>query len=271
MTQSTSNKQNPKGLLAIFKGESGEGKSVGALSFPNAYVFEFDRKMPSITTKHFPGKEIYWDSFENIFQIDATLAELSNNCPYETLISDSLTHLVILVLNSMGQIKGEDPVSMMKNLVPTKGGKKQAEMMGFDYYNAETNFVERFWINALKQLWIRPGNPKNVIITAHLMTSEHPNMVTGITTRTRRIVTAGRSVAAYVPTEFDDMYHFAYETDMETGRNKRYVLTDNFGEDSAKTSFLLPEKIEFTGTPPLYEDGDFYKKFQKLINNDITI
>jgi hypothetical protein len=58
---------------------------------------------------------------------------------------------------------------------------------------------------------------------------------------------------------------------MQTGRNKRYVLTDNFGEDSAKTSFLLPEKIEFTGTPPLYEDGDFYKKFQKLINNDITI
>src|SRR5208337_39519 len=163
MPSTTDQTVSDKGIFALFKGDSGSGKSVGALSWPNPYVFDFDRKMPTIAMKHFPGKKIDWDIFKDVFEIQTKLNSFEKDCPYETLISDSITHLVILILNTMGQIKGEDPVSMMKKLVGTRGGKEQASMMGFDYYNAETNFIERYWINALKQLWARPGNPKNVI------------------------------------------------------------------------------------------------------------
>jgi hypothetical protein len=66
LIQSAKDKQTEKGLLAIFKGDSGEGKSVAALSFPNAYVFDFDRKMPSIAQKHFPESETDFETFEDI-------------------------------------------------------------------------------------------------------------------------------------------------------------------------------------------------------------
>ena len=113
MPQSTKDTQSSKGLLAIFKGESGEGKSVAALSFPNAYVFDFDRKMPSIATKHFPESEIYWDTFEDIFQIDQRLIEFSISCPYETLIVDSITGLVNICMDSVGQVKNESVTEIL--------------------------------------------------------------------------------------------------------------------------------------------------------------
>ena len=250
MPQSTSNKQNPKGLLAIFKGESGEGKSVGALSFPNAYVFDFDRKMPSIATKHFPGKEIYWDSFENIFQIDATLAELSKyNCPYETLIVDSITGLVNIVMDSVGLVKGE---SVTEILSRTSSGKnKTIEMMGIDYYSAEDRFCTYF-IDRLKSLWVRDGNPKHVIVVAHVVTVDSsPDLKTKVITRTRSIVSKGKKFAAWLPTGFDNVYIFGRKLPDMGDINqtvKRIIKTEAYDEDSAKCSYSFPETIEFTNS-----------------------
>src|SRR5882724_1729848 len=130
MPQSTSNYEDKHGLLAIFKGESGEGKSVAALSFPNVYVFDFDRKMPSIAMKHFPEKEFHWDTFEDIFEIDAKLNELFSICPYETIIVDSITGLVNIVMESVGMVKKESVPDILRR-VTTKSNT--IEMMGIDY------------------------------------------------------------------------------------------------------------------------------------------
>lgn len=249
MPQTNKNAQNEKGLLAIFKGESGEGKSVGALSFPNAYVFDFDRKMPSIFNKHFPEKEVFFDTFENIFQIDAVLADLSNNCPYETLIVDSITGLVNIVMDSVGMVKNE---SVTEILARTTGSKnKTIEMMGIDYYSAEDRFCTYF-IDRLKNLWARDGNPKHVIIVAHVVTVDSaPDLKTKVVTRTRSIVSKGRKFAAWLPTGFDNVYIFGRklpdlgEIDQTV---KRIVLTEAFGEDSAKCSYSFPETIEFTNS-----------------------
>jgi hypothetical protein len=181
-----------------------------------------------------------------------------------------LTALGIQCLNTTGNLKGEKALELIKKLRQTQGGK-QVEMMSIDYYNAQVNFIERYWLDILKAMWARPGNPKNVIVIAHVMTTESsPDLKTKIVTRTRSIVTAGKAISAYIPTAFDDAWHFAYEMD-ENGRNRRIALTDGIGEDSAKTSYRLPFKIDFTGTPPLYEDGDLYKKFKKIVSGDITL
>jgi hypothetical protein len=266
MPSTTDQQPENQGIFALFKGDSGSGKSVGALSFPNPYVFDFDKKMPNIALKHFPNKKIDYDTFENVFQVQDKLNSFYSFCPYETLIFDTLTSLVVTILNTVGSVKGEDPVAMMKNM------KKMGEgLVGYDYYNAETNFIERYLLDACKALFVRAGNPKNIIFIAHVMTSESaPDMKTKIVTRTRRIVTAGRSVAAYIPTQFDDKWHFAYRIGND-GRNERVALTESIGEDFAGTSFRLPAEIEFTGKPPFFEEGNLYKKFMKIISGDISL
>ena len=280
MPSTKDTQQEDRGIFALFKGDSGSGKSVGALSFcdPNndgsapGFVFDNDKKMPGVAQKHFPDKEIHYETYPDIFTHAEKLNEFSIHCPYETIIEDSMTSLSINCLNSVGDLKGEKAIDMLKNLKRTASGGKMVELMTIDYYNAQVNFFERYWFDALKALWARPGNPKNVIIIAHVMTTESaPDLHTKIVTRTRSIVTAGRAISAFVPTVFDDMWHFCYEIDQVTGRNRHIVLTEGLGEDSAKTSFMLPYKIDFSGEAPLYSDGNLYKKVQKIIKGDMSL
>lgn len=245
MSQSTKNLQTEKGLLAIFKGDSGTGKSVAALSFPNSYTFDFDRKMPSIAQKHFPDKECHWDTFEDIFQIDEQLKEFNNHCPYETLIVDSITGLVNICVDSVGQVKGESVTEILSRT----SKKGTIEMMGIDYYSAEDRFCTYF-IDRLKTLWARDGNPRHVIIVAHVVTVESsPDLKTKLVTRTRSIVSKGKKFAAWLPTGFDNVYIFGQELP-DVGEIdqsvRRIVLTEAFGEDSAKCSYNFPAAINFT-------------------------
>lgn len=241
------------GMFQLFIGESGTGKSTAALSYPGVDVLDFDEKMPTIALKHFPGKKIHWQNFQDIFEVsDYLMPWLSGEeCPYETIVADSVTSLSTLTLNSVGKTKGEDIIKQLKTRVKTKSGDMGIEVMGYDYYNGEANFFERYFINSLRSLWARPGNPKNVILLAHVVTVESaPDMRTKAVTRTRQIVTAGRKVAAFIPTRFDEMYRFGWEMP-ELGDDlslpKNIVITYQLGEENAKTAFNLPTKIDFTG------------------------
>lgn len=252
MSQSTLNDPDLQGLLALFKGDSGTGKSVGALSFPDPYVFDFDRKMPGIAKKHFPKKNIHYDTFNDIFEVSDRLAELFVECPYETLIADSFTALANLTIESVGQVKGESVPQMLQKVQETKNKNKQLEMMPIDYYGGEDRFCT-FFINNLKKLQARASNPKYVIVTAHVLTVDSaPDLKTKIVTRTRSIVSKGRKVAAWLPTEFDDMYIFGYEnTNVFGGEGNtapnRICITESYGEDSAKCSLRgMPSQIDFT-------------------------
>ncbi len=260
MPSSLEASKSDRGIFGLFQGPSGAGKSVAAYSFPNCYVFDLDRKMPTIAKKHFPGTDIHWDTFEDIFEVAAKISEFAQNCPYETIVTDSVTALVNLTLNTVGKTKGEDVLKKLKSV--TKGGN--IELMGIDYYNAETNFIQRYWLEALKSLWSKEGNPKHVIVIAHVIESESaPDLKTKIVTKSRSIVTAGRKVAAYIPTVFDDVYTFAQEMpdyDSKDQKVKRICITESMGEDYSKTSYNLPARIDFTGKS-LYQIMDNYAAF----------
>lgn len=258
------------GMFDLFIGESGTGKSTAALSFPSPFVLDFDKKMPTIAKKHFPGKKVDWECFDDIFQVsDFLMPWLSGEeCPYETLIADSITTLSTLCLNSVGKTKGEDVMKQLKTRVKTKSGDMGIEVMSYDYYNGEANFFERYFIDALRSLWARPGNPKHVIVLAHVVTVESaPDMRTKVVTRTRQIVTAGRKVAAFIPTRFDEMYRFGWETPElgdELNKPKNIVITYQLGEENAKTAFPFPPRIDFTGK-------NFYDLLQSYIKNPYTL
>lgn len=253
MPQTTENYQsNPKGFLGILKGESGEGKSTAAFSFPNSYVFDFDRKMPSIFLKHYAGSKIEWDTFKNIFEIQDKVSELEVSCPYETLIIDSITGLVNIVMDSVGQVKKE---SVPDILARVSGKNNTIEMMGIDYYSAEDRFCTWF-IDQMKGFWAREGNPKHVIIIAHVVTVESaPDLKNKQITKTRSIVSKGRKFPAWLPTGFDDMYIVARELpdlgDIDQS-TKRVIYTEAIGEDSAKCSYPIESRLNIS-EKSLYE------------------
>jgi hypothetical protein len=272
MPQSTTDTEQDNGLLAIFKGESGEGKSVAALSFPNNYTFDLDGKMPSIAKKHFPGVKCDWDIFSNIFELDRQVQDFYNYCPYETLICDSVTGLVNLTMSSVGEVKGESVPDLLQKFTTNNKGVKTIEMMGIDYYSAEDRFCSYF-VDRLKTLWARPGNPRHVIFTAHVVTVDSsPDLKTKVVTRTRGIVAKGKKFPAWLPTGFDNVYIFGHSLadlgDIDQSI-KRIVKTQAFGEDSAKCSYNFPEEIQFT-------NGSLYKQLvsfglptsQKLLSSE---
>ena len=253
MPKSTEDYNEQHSLLALFKGESGEGKSVAALSFPEPYVFDFDKKMPGIALKHFKGKVIHYDTFNSIFEAQDIISGLQNYCPYKTIIADSFTALANLTIKSVGEVKGEDVPELLKKVQSTKGGAKQIEMMGIDYYGGEDRFCTWF-IDQLKMLHVKHN--VNVIVTAHVIeVTSAPDLKTKYISKTRSIVAKGRKVAAWLPTEFDNVYHFAHlqpdlgEIDQSV---RRVCITEAFGDDSAKCSLALPSFIDFTNGS-LYE------------------
>lgn len=274
MSHSLNDQVTPKGIFALFKGENGSGKSVAALSFPDPYVFDHDRKMPAIAQKHqglghIKKQDIQWDTFNDVFGIGDKLKELvdyypyeteeaarnngfsaENTCPYETLIGDTITGCSYTALKSIDDVKGQNILSMLKNIkISTKTGAKTIELRGYDYYNGEDNFL-KYYIDTLKFLWARPGNPKHVILCAHVIVSEQSGPPgTTIKTITRRIVTAGNKIAAYIPAQFDEVYQFATDQGSafdENSQIKHLCYTQGVGDDFAKTSYNLPAQIDFT-------------------------
>lgn len=282
MPNSTENMTHePRGLFALFKGESGSAKTVSALSFPNPHVQDFDRKMPAIALKHYPGKEIRWDAYSNIDEVYAYMnwakscypyiseekceeARVAgqwpegftgeNYFPYETEIGDTLTSLSQLVLKSVDDAKGQNVPEFLKHIHTSAKGKKSVELRGYDSYNAEDNFLKDY-IDTMKFLWARPGNPHNVILCAHVLQWESIN-----NKQVRRIVTAGKGIAVYIPAQFDDVYHFYSEASIEVGvKSRRLVCTDAVGDDYAKTAYRLPSHFDVTS------EG-LYDKISRFVN-----
>ena len=254
------------GLFALFKGDSGSGKTVAALSFPNPVVLDHDRKMPSIANKHFPGKDVPYKQYENVLEAGETIEQwLSGGCPFDTIIADSVTSLSYTCLKTMDDFKGSNIMTkfreMRDNPKKSKGGDKMVELRGYDYYNAEDNFL-KFYLDGLKMLWARPGRPHHVIVIAHVLTSESQDIKTKEITRMRRIVTAGKSIAAYIPAQFDETYHFAVSHGdilaSDGDRVRHFCLTEAIGEDYAKTAYKIPYKIDFT-------NGSLYEKLAVAI------
>jgi len=254
------------GMFALLTGDSGVGKTTAALSFPKAYVFDFDKKMPGVALRHCAGRtDVEWDHYHTINQIVTKVGQLTRECPYETLIFDSVTQLSTMCLNAIGDAKGED-IAEIFNKVPVpgkKGGKLEA--MGWDYYQGETNFIIRYFLEAIKVLYSRPGNPKHVFLLAHILSvPSAPDPTTKIITVSKSILTAGRKAGVVVPTVFDDVYHFVHvpdRKDMSGLAMKRLILTTSSGEDKAKCSFNLPSELDVTNTP-FYEVVNKYLTFK---------
>ena len=73
-------------LKTLIYGKSGTWKTTFACSFPRPYVFDFDDGMLSQR-----GKDVEYDVITDYEAFDMKMLEFERNCPFETLVLDSVT------------------------------------------------------------------------------------------------------------------------------------------------------------------------------------
>lgn len=264
-------------FFGLFIGPSGSGKTPSACSFigetGRALVLDFDGRIRGILGtpwidraridyEYYPplmgntiGQKLTFDKLNTLFDLLFNQCQ-QQQCPYDTLILDSLTTQTFAFICDALPIthaKGN------KDATDSKDKKDKGRMIGSmrmagpDDYNFEstgTNQVLAF----LRSLPI-----KNVIVTAHIVDrygKEDPDNVMSPSVKVGERLSIRDKLAANIPGMFDHVFRF--ERRELNNQTRVYV---RFWSDVARTVYPnLPHgEVDITGK-------DFYKYFMELAN-----
>lgn len=237
--------------FSLFKGEPGCRKSTAALSYPKPhYWFSFDGKMNALSIPmklwKIDPKEIHYDDYTDWTKARAKLEQLQVNCPYKTIIIDSITSCADYMLRQMLTLKQGKTRASGAGAGKVIGGISVNEIEDF---NAEAAGLTEL-IALTKD--IHKYHKIDIILIAHVIRIENKSLDNKINV-SRTIVTAGKKPAAKIPAYCDETYHFGIEQDMDISKGGNYnIITSHAGEDYARTSLPLPSLIQI-GNDPLYE------------------
>lgn len=253
--------ENPEKIFALFKGEPSTRKSTQALSFPlPQYWFSWDRKMNGILV---PARKwgidmskVSYDDYDSWSDPKKSakkkLEELALNCPYATLVFDSVTSMADMTLRQTLKMKGG---------MTRQSGQAAGKMIAgiavneMEDYNAESSALGEliYLAKDIQDYQYSQGKIVNIILIAHVMEVSKPEGQK--TTYVRTIVTAGKRVAAKIPAYCSETYHFDIEASVVEGGEGDYIVyTENTGTDFARTALDLPKKITFKDNKQLYRD-----------------
>ena len=242
---------DPSLLYCLFKGEPGTRKSTAALSFPKPiYFFSYDQKMEgmSLPMRHWGlnPKDIHYDDYQDWNAGLKKLESLQVNCPYKTIVIDSITTLADAINRQTLKIK-----SGKKDKDSEKSGKTVAgiPVNSMEDFNAEDSALKEM-VSLTKD--IHRFHKVNVILIGHIIQKEHKDAA-GKTHMSRILVTAGKAIAQKIPAVCGEVYHFNIKTSFEADKGGQYsLLTTHTGDDFARTSLPLEPEIVF-GSDPLYD------------------
>jgi hypothetical protein len=238
-------------LFYLFKGEPGTRKSTCALSFPiPQYWFSFDKKMGSMLLPMskfgIKSTDITYDDYIDYTKAEQKLTQLQTNCPYKTIIIDSITSLGDTIMAQTMKYKQGGTRKSGAAAGKVVGGISVNEL---EDYNAESSAILDV-VSKLKD--IHTYHKVNVILIAHVIQAEYKT-VGGETHFSRSIVTAAKKVAAKIPAYCEEVYHFNIDRGfIEGGEGSYALLTTHTGDDFARTGLPLDKKIVF-GDQPLYK------------------
>jgi len=239
-------------LYVMMKGEPGTRKSTQALSFPGPQEwFSWDRKMNGI---YLPMKKwgidpktISYTDYDDWNKARARLEKLQVNCPFKTLVFDSLTSMCDMTLRQ---------TLKMKYGVTRQSGAAAGKLIAgiavneIEDYNAEAAGLQEL-IALTKD--INAFHRVNIILIAHVVQAEYRNTTNNTTHISRTIITAGKKVAPKIPAYCGEVYHFNIKKGMVEGAGGDYsLLTEHTGDDFARTALGLDREIVF-GDKPLYD------------------
>jgi hypothetical protein len=236
----------------MFKGEPGTRKSTQALSFPTPqFWFSWDRKMNGIVLPMrkwgIDPKTITYEDYDDWNKPRLKLEQLQSNCPYRTLVFDSLTSMADMTLRQTLKMKYG-----IKRQSGAAAGKLVAGIAinEIEDYGAEASALQEL-IALTKD--INAYHKVNIILIAHVVQAEYRDTVKNTTHVSRTIVTAGKKVAPKIPAYCGEVYHFNIKKGFVEGSGGDYsVLTTHTGDDFARTALDLDREIVF-GDKPLYD------------------
>ena len=242
----------------LLKGPFGFGKTLAAASTAvdgPVYLAYFDKKEPvelDYYFRHIVKRPELLDNIEydvysskNANQYLNKLIELSKSCPFNTVITDSVTMLTASAVN--WSISFRNPAGAKKD---PQNRDSNLMIPDWDEYKVETSLVTQ-------ALDICRTLPCNIIWTAHplpTMKIDQGTTSSGgqrlLISKVNSIVSYGNKVGAIVPGQFTEIYHISklQEWDSKAGRptDKRFVSTVGIGDDFAKTSLGISPEFEIT-------------------------
>lgn len=234
------------GLFTMLKGEPGTRKSTCALSYPTPqYWISTDQKMEAL---QLPAKrwgvkmsDVHYDDYIDWDKPRAKLETLQVNCPYRTIIVDSITSIGDCMTNQVRKVKGKKGEGKVIGNIPVSG---------LEEFNAESGAFKDM-IAMLKD--INKFHKVNIILIAHVIGQRKDDESNSKTHHSRIIVTGAAQISAKIASYCVEAYHFNIESDFNAEAEGHYGLfTSHTGNDYARTSLPLPRKITFDNDP-LYE------------------
>lgn len=234
-------------LFTMLKGEPGTRKSTTALSYPTPqYWVSTDQKMEalSLPAKRWgiKAKDIQYDDYSDWDKPKAQLERLQVNCPFKTIIVDSITSI------------GDNMNRQTRKQKRGEGGGKMIgsiQTSGLEEYNAESAAFQEL-IALLKD--IHKFHKVNIILIAHVVGQRKNDDGNKLTHHSRVIVTGGDKISAKISSYMTEVYHFNVKTgfNADEGDDKYALITRHTGNDFARTSLPLPREIVFNDDP-LYD------------------
>lgn len=236
----------------LFKGSYGFGKTLAAASYAvegPVYLAYIDKKFPVELEKFFKHiikrpellKNIEFDiySSKNVNEYLNKLISFTKYCDKFAVITDSLTTLTASAVNwSLGF---RDPAGAKKDPLNSNA---VLTIPGWDEYKVETSLITQ-------ALDLCRAIPAHIIWTAHPLPQIKIDGGSGMKIeKSNSLVSYGSKVAALVPGQFSEIYHFYQEPvwDANAARNRiRYMVsTEAMGDEFAKSSLKLPKELNIT-------------------------
>lgn len=246
----TLSETNDDVLFTMLKGEPGTRKSTCALSYPTPqYWISTDQKMNALKL---PSKkwgikptDINYDDYTDWSKPKDKLEKFQLNCPFKTIIVDSITSIADNMNRETRKFKQSNPSD--------GAGKKigNIQVNGLEEYNAEAIAFQEM-IAILKD--IHNFHKVNIILIAHVVGQRKNDDANKLTHHSRVIITGGDKIAGKISSYMGEVYHFNVKTDfnVDSGEGKYALFTQHTGNDYARTSLPLQREIEFNNDP-LYE------------------
>jgi hypothetical protein len=192
-------------------------------------------------------KTISYEDYDDWNKPKKQLEKFQTECPYKTLVFDSITSMADMTLRQTVKLKYG---------VTRQSGAAAGKLIAgiavneIEDYNAESAALQEL-IALTKD--ICAWHKVNVILIAHVVQAEYRNTTNNTTHVSRTIVTAGKKVAPKIPAYCGEVYHFNIKKGFVEGQGGDYsLLTEHTGDDFARTALGLPKEIVF-GDKPVYD------------------
>lgn len=170
------------------------------------------------------------------------LESLQVNCPFKTIVVDSITSLADSMTNQVKKYKKKD-ADKGKMI----GG---IQVSGLEEYNAEAAAFGEL-ISLLKD--IHEYHKVHIILIAHVVGQRKQDEANKMTHHSRVIITGGDKISGKIASYMTEVYHFNVEPNINVDAEGKYGLfTSHTGNDYARTSLPLERNITFNNDP-LYE------------------